>query len=216
MLKDFATFLEEKLHEKEHFLQKNSNQFPVYSKVFSFSGGKTLERWSRLHFSCPKEHVSWKKLLMEKIDFFSKKELEEIFLKVLRKLFGRLVKIVFRCPRELLYKKRSLFWRKQFFPRLRSLTEGFSNFQTTTNCKFVHNCIWCIEMNDLIKISGFKKLEKLYHFRNLSGKSFAFLLNFFGTVVRSLLARPSYFSRINSFQKFTNFFGPFCFLSDFL
>ena len=69
LLKKLPTFLEETFHGK-NFPFENYAIFGLMQKFFRNFGKNAFARWSKLHFSCPEEHVSWKKLLSKRVDFF--------------------------------------------------------------------------------------------------------------------------------------------------
>ena len=72
LLKKLSTFLEKTFHGKSSLIKKSCH-FRVYAEVFfRIIDTIFLIGCSRLHFSCPEEHVSWKKLFSQKVDSFYK------------------------------------------------------------------------------------------------------------------------------------------------
>ena len=158
--------------------------FPGYCrKFFRIFSRNVLARCSKLHFKCPEEHDSWKKLLFENVDFFSNSDLEQIlyesFVATLRQLRDHYNPSVHR---NILNKYCSLFDLYQFFSFMDIDRCNFEHSKKTI-CQFCQYGIQRIQRIDWMKFLSYKELELFYHFWTLNEKSLEFLPENFVTVV---------------------------------
>ena len=127
------SFLEETLKEKKDFFLKSHDVlFGLVRKFFFRKNGEhILTRCSKLHFSCPEEHVSWKKTASEKVVFFFKLGHGLEFFESLPEIFRRISeKCNLRVHIYILITSFLFFDTNLFFPRLGTSTDAFSNYHT--------------------------------------------------------------------------------------
>ena len=131
LLKKLLTFPEAVFYGKKTLL-KTSCYFRVYAVLFfRIIGRNVLARCSRLHFCCPDERASWKKLLMEKLIFFQIRTRIKIVWKFSGNISPTKWKVQSTCPHIHSENKFSIFWHKSLIPPLGTSAEAFSNYQTT-------------------------------------------------------------------------------------
>ena len=143
------------------------------------------------------------KMLSRKLDLFQLRTLSKFLYEVFRNLFGKSLKLAFYVTTKTFWRDNfSLFLKTFFFLFFGFWPRSFRAFRPKQKQKWIQ----CIQANEVMKNNSFIKLEMFYDFRILNEKSFDFLLENFGTVVRSVLAFRGKKFFFNIWQRFLVFF----------
>ena len=114
----------------------------LYSNFFRKTCRNVVARWSKLLFSCPEQHKSWKKLLFGKCWFFSNSDLEHILFESFAATFRQLRE---NCNpgfhRNFLNNKCFLFDRNHSFFVQRLRARHFPNFKQNYSISFVKTAL---------------------------------------------------------------------------
>ena len=194
LLKVFATFPEEKFHEKRTLLLKKPCNFRVCAVFFRFFGRNVPVRSSKLHFSCPEDSVSWRTFPLRKFDlFFGFWSWRKTDLIVLRKHFDSSSEVANYLSTETIWRKNNFF----FFTNLFFLVWGpwqrlFWSFRHYSFLSVLSNLHSTYPEERFDENSSFQKPGILYQFKNLIERSPDFLLKKFCTDVETVLRCPVY------------------------
>ena len=151
-----------------------------------------MARYSRLHFCCPEEHVSWKETAFGKF-FCFKFATGAFFLKTLRKLFLSSEKSAIYMSTETFWRKNVLFFDTKLFFLFRDIDRGiFGTFRQKNFVRFVENSIQRIRRIQLMEILPLRNLELCNQLRTLKKQSLDFFLDNFATVGKNVLAHSGY------------------------
>ena len=141
LLKLFAAFPEQNFKERTLPSEKLISSSGL-CESFRVFGRKLLAKWSKLHFSCPEEHVSWRIFPLKKLIFFGFRSWSKNFLIVLRNVFDSLKNLQSTFPQKYSGGKRISVWYKSFFFSFEDFDRGIfelSDIKYLSVCSQLHS-----------------------------------------------------------------------------